>query len=266
MNRSTIKRALITLDEDREDNSHYFTNAGAKVRDAAEFCDRIGIEHFKEDIFRTFNVSSREGWRFLNDRNSSRRLGNDPNVEDHRGSQPLISPKKIREMERILETEGIEARAYTWEQLGFEVGLECSGRTVKRAMGTMEYHKCIACRRGWVNEKTAKDRLNWATTMLQKYPHPEDWHRVRFSDEVHFGYGTQDKLRIIRKAGMRYCQDCIEEIHEPSEKDKKRYHCWAAVGHNFKSDIHFYEVPGNTNGKMSQKVYIEKILEPVVKP
>ncbi len=120
MNRSTIKRALITLDEDREDNSHYFTNAGAKVRDAAEFCDRIGIEHFKEDIFRTFNVSSREGWRFLNDCNSSRRLGNDPNVEDHRGSQPLISLKKFREMKRILETESIEARAYTWEQLGLK--------------------------------------------------------------------------------------------------------------------------------------------------
>ncbi len=43
--------------------------------------------------------------------------------------------------------------------------------------------------------------------MLDKYPQPEDWHRVRFSDEVYFGYGTQDKLRIIRKAGVRYCQN-----------------------------------------------------------
>lgn len=125
----------------------------------------------------------------------------------------------------------------------------------------MDYHKCIACRKGWVNEKTAKDRLNWATTMLQKYPRPEDWHKVHFSDEVHFDYDTQDKLRIIRKAGMRYCQDCIEEVHEPSENDKKRYHCWAAIRHNFKSDIHFYEVPGNTNGKMSQQMYTEKILD-----
>ncbi len=197
------------------------------------------IEHFKEDIFRIFNVSSREEWRFLNDRNSSCRLGNDPNVEDHRCSQSLIGPKKIREIERILETEGIEVRAYTWEQMGFEVGLECSARTVKRAIRTIEYHKCIACRRGWVNEKTAKDRLNSTTTMLQKYLHPEDWHRVRFSDEVHFGYGTQDKLRILRKAGMRYCKASIEEIHEPREENKKRYQCWAAVGHNFKSDIHF---------------------------
>ncbi len=61
MNRSTIKRALTTPDEDQEDNSHYFTPAREKVCGAAEFCDQMRIEHFKEDIFRTFNVSSREG-------------------------------------------------------------------------------------------------------------------------------------------------------------------------------------------------------------
>ena len=38
------------------------------------------------------------------------------------------------------------------------------------------------------------------------------------------------------------------------------------MGHNFKSDIRLYDVPGNTNGKMSQRVYIDQILKPVVKP
>lgn len=28
----------------------------------------------------------------------------------------------------------------------------------------------------------------------------------------------------------------------------------------------FYEVPGNSNGKMSQKVYIDSILESIMKP
>ena len=143
-------------------------------------------------------------------------------------------------MERILETEGIEARAYTWEQLGF-VGLECSGHTVQRAMGIIEYHKCIACRHGWGNKKTGKDRVNWETVMLGQYPHPGDWYRVRFSDEVHFSYGPQDKLNIIRKPGMCYCQDCIQEHNQPVKKDKNRYHCLAAVGHNFKFEIYFYE-------------------------
>ncbi|KAK3936031.1 hypothetical protein QBC46DRAFT_270506, partial [Diplogelasinospora grovesii] len=50
----------------------------------------------------------------------------------------------------------------------------------------------------------------------------------------------------------------------PKEKDLKRLHVWAAVGHDFKSDLTWYDVPGNTNGKMTMKVYRDQILEPVV--
>lgn len=64
-------------------------------------------------------------------------------------------------------------------------------------MGTMEYHRSIACQRGWVNEKTRKDRLEHATVMLQRYLNPQDWYRVRCSNEIHFGYGPQGKLHII---------------------------------------------------------------------
>jgi hypothetical protein len=66
--------------------------------------------------------------------------------------------------------------------------------------------------------------------------------------------------------GERYCQDCIQEAAQPDAKDVKRHHCWAAMGYDFKSDIRYYNVPGNANGKMSQRVYIDQILEPVIKP
>lgn len=122
-------------------------------------------------------------------------------------------------MERILE-DGIEARGLTWEQLGNEVGLDYSGRTIQNAMGTMDYHKCIACRKGWCNDRTAQNRVKWAEVMLKRYPEPEDWYKVRFSDEVHFGYGPQGKISIIRKTGERYCQDCIQEADQPAEKDQ----------------------------------------------
>ena len=52
----------------------------------------------------------------------------------------------------------------------------------------------------------------------------------------------------------------------PDEKNKKRHHCWAAAGHDFKSFIHFYDVSGNKNGKMSQRVYIDQILDSIIKP
>jgi hypothetical protein len=35
----------------------------------------------------------------------------------------------------------------------------------------------------------------------------------------------------------------------------KRVHAWAAVGHNFKSDLIFYEISSNTNGKITQRGY-----------
>ena len=74
-----------------------------------------------------------------------------------------------------------------WEQLGFEAGVDCSGRTIKRAMGTMNYHKCIACKKGWVNPSLAKVRKEYSTVMLERYPEAKDWRCVRFSDECHFG-------------------------------------------------------------------------------
>ena len=89
---------------------------------------------------------------------------------------------------------------------------------------------------------------------------------MRFSDEVHFGYGPQAKLRIIRKPGQRYCFGCIQEADSPKPKDEKRVHCWAAVGWDFKSALQFYEVPGNNNGKMTQQAYIDQVLEHMVKP
>jgi hypothetical protein len=82
---------------------------------------------------------------------------------------------------------------------------------------------------------------------------------------VHFGWGSQGKLFTIRRPDERYCQDCIQHVDEPDVKDVKRHHCWAAVDHDFKSDIHFYNVSSNVNEKMSQRVYIDQILKLIVK-
>ena len=94
----------------------------------------------------------------------------------------------------------------------------------------MDYHKCVACRRGWVSKNLAERRVEFARRMLAKYPTPEHWKKIRFSDEVHFGLGPQGKLMIIRKPGQRYCHNCIQEARKPDEADEKKLHAWAAVG------------------------------------
>lgn len=102
------------------------------------------IMYFKEDVFQTLNISSQKEWKFLNECNCFSELANDPNVEDHQSPELVISLKKSREIERILETKGIEMHIYTWEQLRFKVDLKCLSCIMKRAIGIIDYHNYIA--------------------------------------------------------------------------------------------------------------------------
>jgi hypothetical protein len=186
---------------------------------------------------------------------------------EKRGRKPLLSPKQVREADRFLQDVGWDARVLTWDQLANELDFGVSGWTLKRALGSLDYHKCMACAKGWVSKRSAKMRVQHAKTYLALKPEPKDWHDVRFSDEVHCRVGPQGKLRIIRKPGERYCSDCIQEqLNRDDERDWETCHIWGAVGYNFKSDLTFYNTPGNQNGKLSLKVYRDSILEPVVKP
>jgi hypothetical protein len=253
---------------DYDNRLQHDTPKRARVRGAIEYMEARNIPHDKEDVFRYNGVGHRQGWAMISKGSVDRRHHNREDVDkDHRGRPSIIGHKEIREMDRIIREEGFEARCLSWEALGREVGLDCSRRTIQRAMGSMSYHKCIACTKAWCNNSTAKHRVEWSTVTKERYPEPEDWKPVRFSDEVHWSLGPQGKMRIIRKPGERYCADCIQQQdNKEDEKLLKRLHSWAAVGYDFKSDLHFYDVASNTNGKMTQRDYINQILEPIVKP
>ncbi len=72
--------------------------------------------------------------------NMGRRSDSGPHKDTQRGRPLTVSPKDIRNMEQILESHEFESKALTWEQLGYEAGLDLSGRTIHRVMGTMDYH------------------------------------------------------------------------------------------------------------------------------
>ena len=68
----------------------------------------------------------------------------------------IITPAQIREMERLSENEGLEGRSLPWLQLGFEAQVDASETTIRRALGSLDYHKCLACQRGWVSFQQKK--------------------------------------------------------------------------------------------------------------
>ena len=49
----------------------------------------------------------------------------------------------------------------------------------------MDYHKRVACFEGWISGKLVPKRKSWAEDMKSRYPDPENWSIVRFSDETH---------------------------------------------------------------------------------
>lgn len=170
-------------------------------------------------------------------------------------------------MEDIIETTRQEGCTLTWLQLAEEAQIEdVSTRIIRETMHARGYHVCKACQVIYVDKDLAPRREKWARDMLAKYPRKEDWRQVQWSDESHASFGPQGRLNVIRKASQRGHPDCVQEVSEPKEKDRKRQHFQAAIRWNFKSDITFYDVPGNSNRKMTHRVYIDSILEPVVKP
>ena len=267
-NQSSINRSSTPDFDDHNCNQEYSTPIKAKVQAVVEFNDAHKILYFKEDVFRHFGVERTSGYAMLRGE-SSRRFHHNSVWPELRGRKKAIDWETLKRLEEIIENGGIQARAMSWYQLAKEVGLVGSNRvhwhTIRNTMQDLEYHKCIACTRTWIAPHLRALRRTFARDKITTWT-LEDWKLVRFSDEVHFGLSPQRRLRIIRRPGQRYCFDCMQEGKEPEERVQKRFHCWAWVGWNYKSDLIFYEVPGNTNGKMSQRVYIDSILEPIVKP
>ncbi|KAF2818315.1 hypothetical protein CC86DRAFT_472932 [Ophiobolus disseminans] len=211
----------------------------ARIRGAADFNDAMGIPFIHADLFRFYGVSKQQGWAILKE-------GMEGVVED---DMPSFAFDRTHHNNPAVK----------------EQHFGVSGRTLQRALGSLDYHKCIACTKGWVSQRCAKQRVQFSETHLALKPEPNDWHDVRFSNEVHCSVGPQGKLRIIRRPGERYCSDCIQEqLNRDNERERETFHIWAAVGYNFKSNLTFYNTPGNRNGKLSLAVYRDQILELVV--
>lgn len=252
----------------RQRENHYDTPIRAKIQGIHEYLLDEGIVHDPRDLFKKYNVSERAGYRMIK-KGASARTRHHTELIETRGRRSKVTGEQVREADHLLQEDELEleGKRLTWEQVAMEVGADVVGRTMHNVLrAALNYEKCLACVKGWLADPPMDRRVEWATVMLAKYPKPEDWYSVRFSDEVHFSRGPEGQLRIIRQPGTRYRWDCIQHRDPPAEKDQKRKHCWAAVGYNFKSDIYFYDVPSNSNGKMTHQVYIDSILEPVVKP
>ncbi|KAF2629618.1 hypothetical protein BU25DRAFT_316607, partial [Macroventuria anomochaeta] len=184
----------------------------ARICGAANFNDAPGIKYSKTDLFKFNGVCRSCGYEILGlDNLAADRTLNNSIYQETCGWPHVISQKKLHEIERFLQDEGWDARVKTWDELVEEFDLDCAGETLCAHTGSLDYHKCIACCKGWVSQRCVRQRVKHSETMLALKPDKEDWRDVRFSDKAHWSVGPEGKMKIIRKPGERYCSDCIQE-------------------------------------------------------
>ena len=161
--------------------AHYPTPVEARLLGAYSFLEDHHIPYFKSELFAHFGVCKNRGWAILHNGLDRRYL-----AIETRGRKPIITPADLQKMEEILWKYGFAARRLTWKALANEAKVEASSRTIERAMGTLQYRKCIACEKGWVSPSNAVRRVKAAHLALSYRPNPEDWYNIRWTHECYF--------------------------------------------------------------------------------
>ncbi|KAK3291257.1 uncharacterized protein B0H64DRAFT_436110 [Chaetomium fimeti] len=213
----------------------------------------------KAAVFQHHGVSHATGHRILREFENSTLEPRTfhSNYVETRGRKKKLDHEALIQIERCIDEGGFDGCTLPWEAIPSAAGLdiEVSARTVCRALRELNFRKCIACEKQYRSTQSKENRVEYSRIMLERYPEAGDWYYVRFSDECHFGWGPQGKIWVLRRPWERFCPDCMVEKDAPKEKDLRRLHCWAAVGHDFKSPLVWYNVPGNSNALWLREGY-----------
>jgi hypothetical protein len=250
-----------------QEQHHHPTPTKVRVRILTQFTKDFDLDVSQNDIFRYCGVSKQQGYHILRaneedsspERRSHNKVGPDP-----RGAKHKLQTEDLDKIEDVIQEGGFDTRVCGWMEIVMEVLPEKQGlhiQTIRAAMRQRGYYKCIACQKPFLTSRSLAQRREYL--QIRRYWTLQQWRTVRFSDEVHFGQGPKRKLKVIRKRGERYHSNCIQknmDNRKIKHKNDKRYHCWGAIGYNFKSDLVFYET-SNKWGKMTYEVYFEKVLK-----
>jgi len=194
---------------------------------------------------------------------------------ENRGRKALLSPEDCERIERLMYDGGHDARSAPYDELPKLACIETFNghkRTIARLVGQKEWRKCTVCDRGWTQKDYAEARYLASKDALTARPTAEAWRDVRFAEEAHFMFGGEGTNKILHRDGSKECPDCLEAnaATEDAEairgkKQGPRLHAWAAVGHDFKSELVWYKHVGALSQAVTQNAYIDDILTKNVK-
>ena len=245
--------------------THYDTPKRSKIKGTVEYLKAKGLPCDTEDVIAFFGGKSTQGYEILKQPDRTR---HNNGLNETRGRSNKMTGAQVAEGDKVIEEPELEfeGKALSWGGIAETVGADVHWETAKRTFEKgLDLHKRLAAFKQHLPNDVCRNRVEHAHYHLHLRPEPDDWKDVRFSDEVHEAYGPEGRKRIIRAPGTRYRPDNIQRADVPAESDRPRKHAWACIGWNFKTSLYFYKIPSNTNGKMTNKMYVQ-ILNDCVLP
>ncbi|KAL7961126.1 hypothetical protein V8C34DRAFT_312214 [Trichoderma compactum] len=203
---------------------HYDTPKRARVKGAIAYAQRIqnlhGIPINYQDIFQTCQVSKTRGYIIL------------------------------KEVNRTFHNACFKARRLTYSQLVAAAGIdkEVCSRTVRRALGTRDWRKCIACPRSFVSARYAKQREEFARKSLEIRPAKEDYRDILYSDEWHASCGDDRQISSNnnRKITALYYRNYVLKKFILEEDRDLSHYLKIITEYKKKEEIRFfYNAPGS---------------------
>jgi len=141
---------------------------------AHDFPDEKAISYSQNEVLWRAGVSRRTGRRILAKDRSLEPRTSHSSFRETQGRKLKLGEEAVRTTERCIEENGFDGRTLAWAALPAAAGLDIdvSGETVRRHMKKPGFRRRPACRKAYVTPEPAGRCLEYAKTMLEKYPTP----------------------------------------------------------------------------------------------
>jgi hypothetical protein len=211
----------------------------------------------KKDIFRASNIASEAtGYRILRSRSARR-----PDGAKNRGAKRKVPPHMADAIETVEDSSflwGTAPHLHVARSLGVK---DASERTIQRSMADHGVKTYVAAQAKLLSQANMDERVAYAEP--RRHWPKEVWHTYRFSDESHFGLGSQRRQRVHRRRGTEN-REAPNKIQYRTKRAVKTLHVFAEIGHWYKGKLLFYTGSGK-KGALIQADYID-ILENWILP
>lgn len=187
---------------------------------------------------------------------------------DTRGRPRMLSDEQIRQLIEASDQAISEGRPLHFVQIAKAASITDKNISEHRLVPRMRLqglNKCFrnTCIYPLLSRADRENRAkicqwikSWDDNFLQT---------VRFTRVLHFGLSRPGTLRDAGKPTEHYCSACIDQnprVLARESASSVRWHCWAMVGWNFKSNLFFYDY---RDRQVSDPNYLE-ILRRMVLP